>query len=75
MYKNIPAKVKPTKTSAKMTYASSFNPEVCLLLRERRATSLAHMKDATLEVESNILVVNKLRGKADRNKIKGRFEA
>ena len=45
------------------------------MLRERRATSLAHMQDATLELESNILVVEKLMIKADRNRRKGRFEA
>jgi hypothetical protein len=71
MYKNIPAEVKPTEISAKMTYANAFNPDFCLLLRERRATSLAHMQDATLEVESNILAADKLRGKADRDRRKG----
>jgi hypothetical protein len=55
-----------------MTYANAFSPDFCLLLRERRATSLAHMQDATLEVESNILVADKLRGKTDRDK--GRSE-
>jgi hypothetical protein len=57
MYNKIPAEIKPTEASAKITYASSFDPDLCLLLRERRATSLAHMQDATLEVESNILAV------------------
>jgi hypothetical protein len=75
MYKNIPTEIKPTETSAKITYASAFDPEFCLLLRERRATSLAHMQDATLEVESNILAVDKLRSKADRDRRKGRSEA
>jgi hypothetical protein len=75
MYKNIPTEIKPTETSAKITYASAFDPEFCLLLRERRATSLAHMQDATLEVESNILAVGKLRSKDDRDKRKGRVEA
>jgi hypothetical protein len=55
MYTNIPTKIKPAKTSAKITNPSSFDPDFCLLLRERRATSLDHMQDASLEVESNIL--------------------
>jgi hypothetical protein len=63
MYNKIPTEIKPTETYAKITYASDFDLEFCLLLRERRATSLAHMKDATLEVESNILAVEKLRSK------------
>jgi hypothetical protein len=75
MYNKIPAEIKPTETSAKITYSSAFDPDFCLLLRERRATSLAHMQDAALEVESNILAVDKLRSKADRDRGKGRSEA
>jgi hypothetical protein len=75
MYNKIPAEIKPTETSAKITYASAFDPDFCLLLRERRATSLAHMQDVALEVESNILAVDKLRSKADRDRGKGRSEA
>jgi len=44
------------------------------MLREIRDTYLAHMQYSTLEVESNILGVEKLRGKAHRNKGKGRSE-
>jgi hypothetical protein len=33
------------------------------------------MQDAALEVESNVLAVNKLRGKSDRDKGRGRSEA
>jgi hypothetical protein len=72
MYNKIPTEIKPTETSAKITYASAFDPEFFLLLRERRATSLAHMQDATLEVESNILAVDKLRSKVDRDRRKGK---
>jgi hypothetical protein len=75
MYNKIPTEIKPTETSAKITYASAFDPEFCLLLRERRSTSLAHMQDATLEVESNILAADKLRGKSDRDRRKKRVEA
>jgi hypothetical protein len=75
MYNKIPAEIKPTEASARITYANAFDPDFCLLLRERRVASLAHMQDAALEVESNILAVNKLRGKADRDRGKGRSEA
>ena len=75
MYNKIPTEIKPTKTSTKITYASAFDFEFCLLLRERRSTSLAHMQDASLEVESNILETNKIRGKYDRDRRKGRAEA
>jgi hypothetical protein len=75
MYNKIPDEIKPTETSAKITYASAFDPEFCLLLRERRSTSLAHMQDAALEVESNIVASDKLRGKSDRDRRKNRAEA
>jgi hypothetical protein len=67
IYNKIPAKIKSTEASAKITYASSFGPDLCLLLRERRPTSLAHMQDVALEVESNILAVDRLRNKANRD--------
>jgi hypothetical protein len=75
MYNKIPDEIKPTETSAKITYASAFDPEFCLLLRERRSPSLVHMQDVALEVESNIVASDKLRGKSDRDRRKNRVEA
>jgi hypothetical protein len=43
IYNKILAEIKPIEASSKITYASAFDPDLCLLLRERRATSLAHM--------------------------------
>ena len=70
MYNKIPTDINPTGSSSKITYASAFCPEFCLLLRERISTSLAHMEDASLEVESNIMVADRLRGKFDRDRRK-----
>jgi hypothetical protein len=67
MYNRIPAEIKPSEASAKITYSGAFDPDFCLLLRERRAAMLAHMQDAAVEVESNILAVNRLRNVGDRN--------
>jgi hypothetical protein len=75
MYNKIPAEIKPSEASAKITYANTFDPDFCLLLRERRATTLAHMQDAVVEVESNILVVDRLRNVAGRNISRQRPEA
>jgi hypothetical protein len=75
MYHKIPAEIKPSEASAKITYSSTFDPDFCLLLRERRATTLAHMQDAAVEVESNVLAVNRLRSASDRNMSKNRPEA
>jgi hypothetical protein len=75
MYNKIPAEIKPSEASAKITYSSAFDPDFCLLLRERRAATLAHMQDTAVEVESNILAVNRLRNAGDRNTSKNRPEA
>jgi hypothetical protein len=61
MYNKIPAEIKPSEASAQISYASAFDPDFCLVLRERRATSLAQMQDAAIEVESNILAADRLR--------------
>ena len=55
MYNKIPTEIKPIGTSAMITYANAFDSDFCVLLRERRSTSLSLMQDATLEVESKIL--------------------
>jgi hypothetical protein len=75
MYNKIPAEIKPTEASIKITYASAFDPDLYLLLRERRATSLDHMQDASLEVESNVLAVERLRNNIARGRGRGRYEA
>jgi hypothetical protein len=72
MYNKIPTEIKPSESSTKISYASAFGPDFCLLLRERRATSLAQMKDAAIEVESNVLAADRLRNKADIDRRKGR---
>ena len=43
MYIKIPTKIKPTGTSAMITYANAFDPDFYLLLRERRSPSLSLM--------------------------------
>jgi hypothetical protein len=75
MYNKIPAEIKPLESLTKISYASAFGPNFCLLLRERRATSLAQMKYAAIEVESNVLETDILRNKADVDRRKGRSEA
>ena len=75
MYNKIPTEIKPTETSAKINDTSAFDPELCLLLRERRSTTLAHMQDVSLEVESNILAADKLRGKSNKDRRKQKAEA
>jgi len=75
MYNKIPAEIKLSESSAQISYAGAFDPDLCLLLRERRATSLAQMQDVSIEVEPNVLAADRLRSKADEDRRKGRSEA
>ena len=43
MYNKIPTEIKPTDTSTRVTYADAFDLEFCLLLRERKFSSLSLM--------------------------------
>jgi hypothetical protein len=75
MYNKIPVEINHSEASAKISYSSAFGPDFCLLLRERRATSLSQMQDAAIEVESNVLAADRLRSKTDVDRRKGRSEA
>jgi hypothetical protein len=75
MYNKIPVEIKPSEASVQISYAGAFDPDFCLLLRERRATSLSQMQDAAIEVESNVLAADRLRNKANVDRRKGRSEA
>jgi hypothetical protein len=75
MYNKIPIEIKPIEASAKISYANAYDPDFCLLLRERRVTSLAQMQYVVVEVESNVLAVGKIRNKVVIDRIKGILEA
>jgi hypothetical protein len=68
MFGKIPAEIKPSDASAKITFSAAFDAEFCLILRERRSATLALMQDAALEVESNITASQKLKGRAEKKK-------
>ena len=51
-----------------LTYANAFDSQFSLLLREWIYASLADMQDATFEVESNIIVAERLEGDAERRR-------
>ena len=65
IYSKIPAEIKPSETSTKLTYANSFDSEFSLLWREKRHVSLLNMQEAALEVESNMLASSKLKDKSN----------
>jgi hypothetical protein len=70
MYGKIPAEIKPSDASAKITYSDAFDSDFYLLLRERRSPTLSLMQDVALEVESNILASQKWKGDSDRRRPK-----
>jgi hypothetical protein len=74
MYGKIPEDIKPSKTLAKITFSNAFDAEFSLLLRERRASTLSLMQDVAIEVESNILPVDKLKSRSDRDNKKKKKE-
>jgi hypothetical protein len=68
MFGKIPAEIKPSDASAKITFSATFDADFCLILRERWSSTLALMQDAALEVESNISASQKLKGRAEKKK-------
>jgi hypothetical protein len=68
MFGKILVEIKPSDASAKIMFFAAFDAEFCLILRERRSTTLALMQDAALEVESNITASQKLKGRAEKKK-------
>jgi len=68
MYNKIPAEVKPTTTSARLIYASAFDSDFCLLLRERRCASLVDMQPwkwnqtSWLQENSKVMLIEGDRG-------------
>jgi ribonuclease HI len=74
MYGKIPDEIKPSETSAKITFANAFDVEFSLLLRERRSSTLNQMQEAAIEVESNILAADKLKSRGDRDRKKKKEE-
>ena len=46
LYNKIPAAVKPSEPSAKVTFVGDFELDFSLLLRERRGATLNRMQDA-----------------------------
>ena len=53
-YYNMQKEIQPLENSAKLYYATTFPPELSLLLLERKSITLQHMFIDCLEVEDNI---------------------
>jgi len=55
LYNKIQVKVNPSQSTTIITFAGAFDFDFALLLRERRATTLAGMQDDAIEIESNMM--------------------
>jgi hypothetical protein len=65
LYHKIPAEVKPSQPTTKVTFVGAFEPEFALLLREIRSTTLAGMQDDSTEIDSNMMALRKLKSKVE----------
>jgi hypothetical protein len=65
LYNKIPAEVKPSQPTAKVTFAGAFEPDFALLLRERRGATLNRMQDDAVEIESNMMDSGKLKARVE----------
>jgi hypothetical protein len=54
VYHSMPVVIRPTQTTAMMYYVMAQHPELVLLLRERKYSSLRHLFEDAVEVEENI---------------------
>jgi hypothetical protein len=59
------AEFKPSQPVAKVTFVGAFDSHFMLLLRERRATTLAGMQDDAIEIESNMTASRKMKTKVE----------
>jgi hypothetical protein len=60
-YHKIPAEVKPSQPTAKVTFTGDFEPDFSLILRERRYVDLTRMQDDAIEIDSNMMELGKLK--------------
>jgi hypothetical protein len=75
MYQKIPDDIRPSERLEKVTYANAFDVDFCLLLRERRSTTLDDMQDSDLEVESNIIESKQLKKRSNKGNLKEEYKS
>jgi hypothetical protein len=54
VYHSMPMEIRPTKTTAMVYYVMAQHPELVLIPRERKYSSLRHLFEDAEEVEENI---------------------
>ena len=69
-YYNMPKELQPIENAAKIYYATTFPPELLLLLLERKSTTLQHMFTDCLEVKENLKMSQKVLGQDSGGEVK-----
>ena len=59
LYNSLLAEIKPSPTSAKITFAGAFESNFGFTLRERRAPTLDQIQTDALEIEVNLVAARK----------------
>jgi hypothetical protein len=54
VYHSMPVEIRPTEIVSMVYYVMAQHPELVLLLRERKSSSLRHLFEDVVEVEENI---------------------
>ena len=68
-YYNIPKEIQPLENAAKLYYATTFPPQLSLLLFERKSVTLQYMFIDCLEVEDNLRLSKKISDQDSGNKM------
>ena len=66
----MPKEIQPLENAAKIYYATTFPPELELLLLEIKSTTLQHMFTDCLEVEENLKMSKNLSDQDNGGEIK-----
>ena len=70
----MPKEIQPLENTAKLYYATTFPPELSLILLERKSVTLQHMFIDCLEVEDNLRMYKRILDQESGDKIEKKLE-
>ena len=73
-YYNMPKEIQPLENAAKLYYATTFPPQLSLLLLERKSVTLQHMFIDCLEVEENLRMYKKKSDQDSGDKMENKLD-
>jgi hypothetical protein len=63
LYNKIPADIKPSQPTTKVTYVGAFDVDFSMTLRERRSPTLLVMQEDAIDIEGNMIASGKMKQK------------